>query len=773
MIPLVRDGAAAASILVASDPSPAARLAAREVQHCVLQMTGAELPIRVSDAPLAGIRLVVDGTSLDDESLSLTPDALGLERYEHLTRFVTNGLVLLGRDAAGGTGKIIDYTAATGEGGAPEEMELPGMFDDQGTLRAAYDFLERFCGVRFYGPSPISVVIPTRKTLEAVGTELRREPAIKHASGSLTWRWPLMNGQYGNPTDDALALFARRIRLGGIPWYTNHTLHHYPTRFPQSENPEFYAADGGGGKLCYSSSDLAKQVAEDARSYFGGNDVPGLSLPKGSDYYPVVPEDAARFCRCAKCRQALDPHANDVPRTPGGREIFNDGRGSHLWFGFVNQVARELAKTHPDKYVSTLAYESYYWYPTEFRLEPNVAIAPCMQTRNYWHMTAYANELGHYSRWVTDGRPVFLWNYYCFPEEPAVIRKWHCFPGFAAHELAKLAVRFARDHVLGTFFCGIGEQVDFYLTMKLYDDPTQDIDELLNEFFRLYFGGAAAPMQAFYTLIESTYSNPANWDQNGGHHQTEAVAWEVLGTAERMAALEAMVMQAVALAQTPLEKQRVGLWKTGVWDYMATGRKNYLAKVGLARAPAPHSTVAPDYIKNVVLTASAEPDRPMYTLTTGYQMVESTPGVLGTRDAKLDIRNDADRHWAAYGPDGVWVEFDLGQLYQLDEIRIWNYQQNRGFGLNHRGMRNVIVTVSESLDRSNWREVMRGELPRGDDSHAFGPSKIIDVDGRPCRFVRITARGGFGVGNWDVDGDDIHTGLGQVRFYGKPPDAGK
>ena len=515
----------------------------------------------------------------------MTAEGLGLKRYEHAILWAPQSVVLLGHDAAGSTGSEIDYAAATSGGAGPERILLPGLFDDQGTLRAAYDFLERFCGVRFYGPAAWSVVCPQRRTLTVSGADLRREPSIPHMSGSLTWRWPLMNGQYGNPSEDALRLYERRLRLGGIPWYPNHTLHHYPKRFPRDQHPEFYA-DDGGGKLCYSSAALARQVAQDARDYFDGKTVPDLTLPPGSIYYPVVPEDAARFCRCAECRRWLDPHVNDVPRTPSGRALFNDGRSSHLWFSFVNQVARELRRTHPDKYLCTLAYETYYWYPTGFRLDSNVAIAPCMQTRNYWHMPSYANELGHYSRWVTDGRPVFLWNYYCFPEEPAVINRWHCFPGFAVHELAKLARRFARDGVLGTFFCGIGEQVDLYVTAKLYDDATQDLETLFEEFFRLYFGAASGPMRSFYTLIEETYSNPAHWDQNGGHHPTEQVAWETLGTEALMGRLADLMREAEELAVSPEEKQRVSLWKTGVWDYMVEGRRAYLEKTASSRSPA-------------------------------------------------------------------------------------------------------------------------------------------------------------------------------------------
>ena len=146
----------------------------------------------------------------------------------------------------------------------------------------------------------------------------------------------------------------------------------------------------------------------------------------------------------------------------------------------------------------------------------------------------------------------------------------------------RMAKRFAEDEIMGTFFCGIGEQVDFYITLQLYHDHTQNIDAMLDEFFRLYFGEAANPMQAFYRLIEQTYSNPENWDQDGGHHQTESWAWEALGTQDRMSKLEALIMEADASAETasPTVKVRVARWKQGAWDYMEAGRKAYFAKQG-------------------------------------------------------------------------------------------------------------------------------------------------------------------------------------------------
>ena len=61
-------------------------------------------------------------------------------------------------------------------------------------------------------------------------------------------------------------------------------------------------------------------------------------------------------------------------------------------------------------------------------------------------------------------------------------------------------------------------------------------------------------------------------------HQTEELAWKHLGTEKRMLELGALIEQAKALAATELEKERVGTWERGVWEYMKEGRRKYLAK---------------------------------------------------------------------------------------------------------------------------------------------------------------------------------------------------
>jgi hypothetical protein len=140
-----------------------------------------------------------------------------------------------------------------------------------------------------------------------------------------------------------------------------------------------------------------------------------------------------------------------------------------------------------------------------------------------------------------------------------------------------------RDGVRGVFLCGIGEQVDYYLTMKMYDDPTIDPDELLDVFFARYFGAASEPMKRFYLRIEEIFSTPENYPepvrtQERQFHQTEEIAWKHLGTRERMVELGALMRSAKELAKTAIERERVASWDKGVWQYMVQGRKKYLEK---------------------------------------------------------------------------------------------------------------------------------------------------------------------------------------------------
>jgi len=605
-ITLARDGNPEATIVVAENPTPAANLAALELQYHIEKITGTVLPIQTDHERLPDSARILVGESAATRKLGLKGD--DFDPQEYLIKFLPGTIVLIGRDwqdteenreeAGRGTNyytlqesrHIVDYFKATGratDNGAERKMiELPGLFDDQGTCYATYDFLERFCGVRWYGPTELNIVFPSKTTLAIHGYDVRRSPAMKYREG-IGGGWPIIKVQWNNPNQDELCLYWRRLRVGGEKWAGNHSFRSYYDRFLRQNpknpelfegaRPDYFAQGWSEGELqfCYTNPALVEQVVKDARDYFDGKGLKGLQ-PAMGDYFAVVPMDNANWCKCDRCQALLAKDKDNIR----GRH-FSSGTASHYLFSFVNAVAREVRKTHPDKYISTLAYHVYAFRPEDIQLEPNVAVAPCLQVRNYWAPKIKQNDLDFYRKWVEPkDRPIYVWNYYCFPMEPAVIHGWNCFPGFSAHTLAEQIKMYHRDGVRGVFLCGIGEQVDYYLTMKMYDDPSIDPDDLLDEFFTRYFGAASEPMKQFYLKIEEIFSSPDNYPDyvrtmDRQFHQSEKIAWEYLGTRDRMRQLAKLMRKANELAETDLERQRVHLWKEGVWEYMRDGRRKY------------------------------------------------------------------------------------------------------------------------------------------------------------------------------------------------------
>ncbi len=164
--------------------------------------------------------------------------------------------------------------------------------------------------------------------------------------------------------------------------------------------------------------------------------------------------------------------------------------------------------------------------------------------------------------------------------EASLVGGFKCFPNIMVHETAQIMRKFIQDGIRGIFICGEQDMLEGYVIAKIWDDPTQDVDEILNEFFALYFGNASDPMKQFYLQIEQIACNPENYPppyykKNGIDWKN--VAWTKLGTEERMKQLGELISHAQSLAQTEEEKQRVQQWHDALWVWMLKGREEYYA----------------------------------------------------------------------------------------------------------------------------------------------------------------------------------------------------
>ncbi len=588
---LTRDGRPAATIVTAAAATDVAAFAAQELQYHIRKISGAILPIKSDADKIDGPRILV-GASAATERLGLKPEQL--DEQEYVIHFADDALVLMGKDAPtrDAIQKAKNWAASAGKIRIPP----PAWDDEQATSYAVHDFLERCCDVRWYGPGELEMVLPHRATLVVQPREVRRAPAFVYRRPYGPGR--IIRSLWNKPSRKDVDLFWARLRIGGEKYACNHSLYGYYDRFWEktAEHPAVFeiahhdwfaegypkgsrgAYKGMPPQMCYSNQGLVDQVVADADAYFSGAGAKYRAQAAGR-YFAVVPMDNHRWCKCSACQAQLTGNEN-------ADHIASSAIASDYWFGFVNKVAGEVATTHPDKFISTLAYSSYAYPPRKAPLAPNVTVQLCLHVRNWWAPSVKENDLRYYRAWVSEGknRPLYVWLYYCYPEEIANRWKYHCFPGFGAHTIDRQIKMFARDGIRGAFLNGVGEQVDAYVTFKLLDDPSLDVDAVLNEFFTRYYGAAAEPMKRIYLRIEDIYQNPGNYPEKllkgrkSQLWQHEETAWKDLGTEARMAELGVLMDEATRTAVGKTEKVRVALFRKGVWDYMVEGRKQYLAK---------------------------------------------------------------------------------------------------------------------------------------------------------------------------------------------------
>jgi len=611
---LAQAGKPAATIVLAKQPTRAAQFAAYELQWHLKQITGGDFRIVRDDEPVQGLAILV-GDSLPVRTLGIDPRQLDKQAY--VIRFTPGALVLAGRDKDDRGSVRYDQT--------PSQQAFstwPGIWDEQGTMYAVYDFLERYCNVRWLTPTESGTDCPKQATLSVTGSELQRAPFMKYRYAAYpssenydayTGLWPtgsegykkweaaaypelhrrFDSGGYGLAKRGWNMLFRLRRREGGEPCPGNHSLYGYYRRFWAAEKGQEPLFEGRHAdwfaqgyesqppQMCYTSRGLIEQVAKDACEFFEtGKTYPGAQA--AGDYFCVEPMDNAQFCTCSNCQSRLTGRDADSP-------FFTNGRHSDYFFHFVNEVAKLVARKHPDKHIVCLAYMTHGAPPQKFRLEPNVLVQYCFAcNRLNFDRASYEHEINLLQRWRQEypDRTLYLWLYYTFPVEIANNGKFHCFPGFFARAIESQFALFRKYDYRGAFHCGYGQEVEAYATYRLMDDPTLNMDTLLDEYFTRLYGPAAQPLRTFYSVVEQAYGDPANYPEEiaackieGHHHQTEEVAWGYLGNAKRMETLGRLMDEAKAAAQTAEQQRRVALFEKGTWDYMTAGRKRYVEHV--------------------------------------------------------------------------------------------------------------------------------------------------------------------------------------------------
>ncbi|MCP4639508.1 MAG: DUF4838 domain-containing protein, partial [bacterium] len=310
----------------------------------------------------------------------------------------------------------------------------------------------------------------------------------------------------------------------------------HPEYYPLIDDNRWIPPEGyRNWRPCVSNPEVVRITVEAAREY--------LDAHPEHNSFSLAMDDIYRLCGCENCR-AMDAAPDD----------YENKRFSDRHYKFVNAVARELAKTHPDKYIGTLCYHIARELPaTVPKLEPNVFISMTQRVGEWWRpgrreadMTltkAWRERCDHMSRYGYMGLGFLT-------------------PRVFPHAMAE-GMKF--DQALG--FEGVYNECYtilpnvapmMWMMAKLQWDTDLDAEALLGEFYQRMFGSAAATMMQYFLVLEESYmvARPERLELAGWGHRSLKTHSLALSLKDLERA-EALIQKAATESEDPKVRARI------------------------------------------------------------------------------------------------------------------------------------------------------------------------------------------------------------------------
>ena len=395
-----------------------------------------------------------------------------------------------------------------------------------GTLFATYEFLERVVGVRWYWPGEDGRLVPKHTDITVGSVSWQGSPSYET-------RFAFYAVPQGVSSEDAWVWW-RRMRWGGKEGNPigMHSFGGWNEKYGK-QHPEWFALQRNGerlntvdpegrknGHLCYSNPDVINAVVKEAREVFDKN--------KDLKYFTVMPGDSNEiyYCQCKDCQALLRP------QEPPGKTH------SYAIWTFVNKVAEEVRKTHPDRFITCCAYAGYRIPPEDVYFQPNVAVTFCVpdELRNPWKQDFKQKYVSEIKKWNSKVQNLYVWDYWLYRWVAGLYGAPAIFPHILP-EIYLLERNRVKGHVIelcnkdssgvlqSSWQDWMMDQINVYVGFKLMWDSNLDVDTILKEYYQ-FFGPAESLIKKFYETMEQAFLNPETkgkelkWDWNTCWHQT-------------------------------------------------------------------------------------------------------------------------------------------------------------------------------------------------------------------------------------------------------------
>jgi hypothetical protein len=463
---LVKEGRSVATIVVPKEADEWTSKAAQWLKEYVQKASGAELTIVSEDQVPPGTLISVGHTKLAERA-GIDVSDLKWDGCKLVAK--ANVLYLIGRDQT----KLIASYPWVGA---------------KGTCRAVLTFLEDFCGVRWFLPSPKGELVPQARNI-SVPADLSKTftPAFAYTDGRSTYNTELdhpagvLNEPGGTPA--SLANNFRKAMIitpGGHTYYDS-----VPAGKYFKDHPEYFALingkrTGDGNHLCSSNPDVKRLILEYTRKRFD----------EGWECQSIGQEDGYLRCECAECEK-LD---NYRYKPDGGsyekfmNEVLRDTPCERL-FLLDKYVIDEVKKSHPDHKVVLMCYCPTAWPSKKIKYFGDNVIAD-VQHPNTEYIEAWRGKTSGMTGktdWFNTQCPMGV-NVHMSPRELAGwMRQLH------------------QSGIIGISQYGEGnwglQGPVFYLLGRLLGNPDQDYQPIIDEYCQGVYGKAGDSMSQFFQAI--------------------------------------------------------------------------------------------------------------------------------------------------------------------------------------------------------------------------------------------------------------------------------
>ena len=347
----------------------------------------------------------------------------------------------------------------------------------RGSVFAVYDLLERL-GCGWYGPDPVYHVIPHCTTLSVEPCRSDERPAFRYRD---IWmiKDPVLHDAW---------------RLGGQHVVSGHAFEHLvPAEVYAAEHPDYYGP--GHHQPCLTHPEVLAVVVKHCREE--------LDRKRGVVPFSLSANDNKVYCECARC-QAV-------------------GNISARMLNFANNVARELAKTHPHRYLLTfLAYWLAHDTPVPMlKAEPGVCVMQVnegnrlrswerLEPKKFQTLQRNDNnyrEVTAFEGWRQTGAIMAIYEWWipgCKKPE------WQRVPWYSGETALQNLRYWKRNDVKYiTYQSGCEHSNGFPIRWPLYYvgarglwNPELTSKQIMGEACAKLYGPAAQPMLRFYETIE-------------------------------------------------------------------------------------------------------------------------------------------------------------------------------------------------------------------------------------------------------------------------------